>query len=278
MSQDDVKARVKTRRAELERDVKNRARREFWCKVLKVNTLRHGRRNLDFAGHVRTDGVSISVMYDRLDYVAAGRRARPTRDARIIGMIPVDARPRRLSPPPRTTKRASSDGPPAMNVDDDGADEADADEADADDDGAGGAGAGGAGRRARRGGRGSARARRRRHRARRKDARHRRRRRQRRGRGSRGIRRARRSYKAYNFTRASAAPASTKKQLASTATTWAFQALSGFSVKTTDFEVYRGHVDARRALPSFVDGEVVQGSARLREAEAAGIRERSARR
>jgi hypothetical protein len=339
MSQDDIKARVKTRRAELERDVKNRARREFWCKVLKVNTLRHGRPDLDFAGHVRTDGVSISVLFDRLDYRAVSKMAKNRQKAetilreatpdelamqRIIGIDPgrtsicYATEEIVAAAPNDEARQLLFDGPPAMNVDDggadeadaddadaggagaggagaggagvdddgadeadadeadadddgadeadadeadaddDGADEADADEADADDDGAGGAGAGGAGaggagRRARRGGRGSARARRRRHRARRKDARHRRRRRQRRGRGSRGIRRARRSYKAYNFTRAwyyrRAGIDAAKKQ----SRRWleyrddvreAFQALSRFSVKTTDFEVYRGHVDA----------------------------------
>ena len=50
MSQDDIKARVKTRRAELERDVKNRARREFWCKVLKVNKLPPRPTQLGFRG------------------------------------------------------------------------------------------------------------------------------------------------------------------------------------------------------------------------------------
>ena len=82
MSQDDIKARVKTRRAELERDVKNRAAARFWCKVLKVNTLRHGRRDLDFAGHVRTDGVSISVLFDRLDYRADSKMTKNRRKRR----------------------------------------------------------------------------------------------------------------------------------------------------------------------------------------------------
>ena len=284
MSNDDIKARVKTRRAELERVVKNRARREFWCKVFELNKLRHGRRDLDFAGHVRTDGVSISVTFDRLDYrsvsqVTKNRRkaekflrdATPDElaNARIIGIDPgrnsicYATEEMVAAAPNDEARQLLFDGPPAMNVDDggaddadaddDGADDADADDADADDDGAGGAGAGGAGRRARRGGRGSARARRRRHRARRKDGRHRRRRRQRRGRGSRGIRRARRSYKAFDFTRAwyyrRAGIDAAKKQ----SRRWlkcrndvrdAFETLSWFTLKTTDPEVYQGHVDA----------------------------------
>ena len=84
MSPEVIKARVKTRRAKLERDVKNRARREFWCKVLKVNTLRHGRRDLNFAGHVRTDGVSISVLFDRLDYRADSQMTKNRRKAETI--------------------------------------------------------------------------------------------------------------------------------------------------------------------------------------------------
>ena len=99
MSQDDIKARVKTRRAELERDVKNRARREFWGKVFKLNTLRHGRSDLDFAGHVRTDGVSISVLFDRLDYRAD---AQMTTHRRPEETTLTDATPAARATPRRT--------------------------------------------------------------------------------------------------------------------------------------------------------------------------------
>ena len=53
MAEDDIKKQLSTRRAELKRDVKKRARGEFWCKVFKLKKLRRGRRDLDFAGHVR---------------------------------------------------------------------------------------------------------------------------------------------------------------------------------------------------------------------------------
>ena len=73
MAEDDIKKQLSTRRAELKRDVKKRARGEFWCKVFKLKKLRPRPDDLDFAGHVRTDSVSISVLFDRLDYSSVSR-------------------------------------------------------------------------------------------------------------------------------------------------------------------------------------------------------------
>jgi hypothetical protein len=64
----DILKRLRDRRAELKRKVKNRRRVSFWYKVFNVKKLRRGRRKLDFAEHVRTDGVSISVLFHRLDH------------------------------------------------------------------------------------------------------------------------------------------------------------------------------------------------------------------
>ena len=77
-------------------------------------------------------------------------------------------------------------------------------------------------------------------------------RRRRRGRGSRGARRARRSYKAYTLTRAwyyrragiDAARKQSRRWLKHRDVREAFDVLSQYTVKTANFDVYKGHVDA----------------------------------
>ena len=171
MAEDDIKKQLSTRRAELKRDVKKRARGEFWCKVFKLKKLRRGRRDLDFAGHVRTDGVSISVLFDRLDYSSVSRMTKNRRKAekilreatpdelamqRIIGIDPgrrsicyateeiVAAAPNDEARRRLFEALADFDGLPAMNVGGAGAGGAGADDAGADDGDDGGSDDGGA--------------------------------------------------------------------------------------------------------------------------------------
>ena len=275
--------RIKQRRDELKVVAKNNARRNFWGQVFNLKKLRRGNRNLDFAGHIRTDGISVSVMYKRLnDHDSVSRMTenrlnaeRTLREAtpdelarrRIIGIDPgrrtlcyateeiVGAAPNDDEARRRRLFFESVDGfvgPVAPNVGDGdagwGARDGDAGDAGNDDaggDDAGGGDARGGGRRARRRGRrGRGSVRRRRQRTRRKHPR--------RGRRSRGARRARRNYKSYMLTRAwyyrrsgiNAARKRSRRWLEQPGVKQAFEDFHATTVKTTSSDVYRAHVDA----------------------------------
>ena len=156
----EIKTNLRERRAALTRDVKNRRRGPYWSKVFKVKKLRNGRRNLDFAEHVRTDGVSISVMFHRLDYRSVSRMTKNRREAeKTLREAPPDERatqriigidPGRISlcyateeivaaaPNDKARRRlfdalAALHGPPALNVGGAGAGGAGADDGGADD-------------------------------------------------------------------------------------------------------------------------------------------------
>mmetsp|Transcript_8310 Transcript_8310/g.34727 ORF Transcript_8310/g.34727 Transcript_8310/m.34727 type:complete len:538 (+) Transcript_8310:735-2348(+) len=162
--QREIDASLRDRRAALNRDVKNRRRVDYWYRVFNVKKLRRGRRKLDFAEHVRTDGVSISVLFHRLDHRSVSpmtknrlKAEKTLREAtadelamlRIIGIDPgriclcygteeiIAAAPNDEARRLLIEQLAAFDGPPALMNAGAGAHDGDADDGDAGDAAAG---------------------------------------------------------------------------------------------------------------------------------------------